>query len=272
MKKSLYLVALFFILSNHVIYSQQNILVSHNMIKVYESKIGIYYSQANELDKIVKLDSFLLTKTDSISDILNHEISGKVRFEFYPTQALAEFVCGWDTTNTKRGLHRIGCAHYINKIQLVIPGSAQISDKNYNDWGGSYKVVLHEYIHSFTYSIVGENRINEIPFLFTEGIAIYLSQQIYFNTRFKEIIYDKIEKNEVPEFQRMIINRKFIKTSNSYHWAFLFINYIVDEYNWDTLLRLQKDFENYNEILGLRDKEINERWFNYLDLKKVKPK
>ncbi|WP_156825912.1 hypothetical protein [Lewinella cohaerens] len=272
MKKVLFLLMLFFTLNNHVIYSQSNIMEDHNMVKIYESEIGVYYSQVNELDKIVKLDSFLTTRTDSISDILNHRISGKVQFEFYPTQALAEFVCGWDTTNTQRGLHRIGCAHYINKIQLVVPGSSKTSDNNYTNWGGANKVVLHEYIHSLTYSIVGEDRINKIPFLFTEGIALYLSQQIYLNTLFREIIYDKIEENQVPKFQKLIINKKFIKTSNSYHWAFLFINYIVDEYGWDTLLMVQEDFEKYNEIIGLNDSKINEGWFNYLESIKVEPK
>jgi len=241
------------------------------MIKVHESKIGIYYAQAKETDQLVQLDSFLLTKTDSISTLFEHKLSGKVQFEFYPRQTLAEFVCGWDTTDSEQAFKHLGCAHYINKIQLVVPGASSRSDKDYANWGGSHKVCLHEYIHSFTYSIVGENRINEIPFLFAEGIAVYVSEQLYFNSRFKEIIYKRIEEKEVPKFQRLIVNHKFIETQYAYHWAFLFVHYIVDEYGWDTLINIQKDFEQYNAILGASDREINQGWRNYLEQNKVKP-
>lgn len=150
--------------------------------------------------------------------------------------------------------------------------TSSLPDKVYNDWGGSHKVILHEYIHSFTYSIIGEIRINEIPFLFAEGIAIYTSQQLYINQQFKELIYTKIEQKEVPSFKKLIVNNKFIDTPNSYHWAFLFINYVVDQHGWDTLLELQKNFENHNQILDLKDSEINQEWHTYLDSKKIKPK
>ena len=252
--------------------NEQSILVNRHMSIIHESEIGVYFAQKQELNQIVTLDSFLRAKTDSISALLNHELSGKVQFEFYPTQALAEFVCGWDTTDTKRQFEPLGCAHYINKIQLVIPGNSDLADKNYNRWGGSYKVVLHEYIHSFTYSIVGASRINEIPFLITEGIAVYIAQQLFLNTRFKEIIFERIEQNAVPNFKKLIVNRKFIETPNSYHWAFLFINYIVDEYGWNTLLEIQMNYENLNQIVGLSDREINIAWNDYLESKKIEPK
>src|SRR5690554_5813469 len=105
----------------------KNFLDRYEMKKVFESDIGIYFAQKNTSFNIKKLDSFLLSKTDSISRLFNHKLSGKVQFEFYPSQAITESVCGWDTSKTNQKTNRIACAHYINKIQLVIPGSSKHS-------------------------------------------------------------------------------------------------------------------------------------------------
>ena len=151
-----------------------------------------------------------------------------------------------------------------------MPGATPKSDSIYSDWGGDLKVILHEYIHSFTYDIVGEDRINKIPFLFTEGIALYTSKQIYLNSNFKKIIHQRLEQNAVPKFQILMINKHFLTIKHSYHWSFLFINYIIDNYGWDTFLDIQNNFEDYNKILKKKDKEINQDWFQYLESNRLK--
>lgn len=242
-----------------------SIFHKYGIEQIYDSDVGVYYANSKDFETIQEIDSFVKLKQQSTEVMFQHKLSDKVRFEFYPTHSLAECVCGWDTTTENRSFRPLGCAHYINKIQLVTPGYDSSSDKVYRNWGGPLKVVHHEYIHSYTYDIVGEENINKVPFLIAEGVAVYASQQLYLNDRFKEIVDEKLIKKEVPKFQLLMKNEKFIGISNSYHWAFLFINYLVTYYGWSTVLEIQKDYKKMNQLLNKKDAQINKEWFLYLE-------
>ncbi len=244
------------------------LMEKYGMVKIHSSSIGIYYARPQDKAAIVQLDSFLTIMSTGIFEEFEHKIEGQVQFEFYPSINASQCVCGWDTLNKKeRNWTKLGCAHYIKKIQMVMPGTSIEGDSIYKVWGGFNKVMLHEYIHNITYDIIGEANINKIPWWITEGLACWKADQYYYGKGFKKLILEKIDQGKVPTVKDLHTN--YLKVELLYGWSWLFCDYIISTYGWDTMLQIQSDFKHFKKILGKSYNQINMEWLEYLKNKPV---
>ncbi len=150
---------------------------------------------------------------------------------------------------------------------MVMPGTSIVGDSIYNIWGGFYKVMLHEYIHSVTYDIVGEENINKIPWWISEGLACWKADQYHYGKGFKKLILEKIDQNEVPTAKEL--HTDYLNVDLLYGWSWLFCDYIIQTYGWNRMLDIQSNFKDFKTIMGKNYKKITIEWLEYLKTKPV---
>lgn len=250
-------IILFSLLHQICLFSQNNALK-----KIYESKVGVYYSTTDNKDIIFSLDSFLVEKSEKAFANFKHELHKPVKFEFYQNEKEVLCYCGLDTTKLNLIYERLACVKG-DKIQITGSNSSAYTDSLYNKWGGFHKTIFHRYIHVLLNDIVK----GELPKCFSEGIAIYYSQQLKFDKRIKDIITTRTTSAYVPSVKELLSDKKITTFPNIYHWSFLFCKYIIDTYGWDKMLEILENPKNFYKIMGRTKNMIDVEWDRYLTKK-----
>lgn len=91
----------------------------------------------------------------------------------------------------------------------------------------------------------------------TEGCALYLTNGTAFSKEY-------LETMPIPTFEDTL-TRNLIRFANcgGYTFAHTYIEYIDSSYGWDKVLELIKT-EDYETVLGKRQREIYDEWVEYL--------
>ncbi len=230
---------------------------------VHSSMIGEYHARPEDSAVIRALDSFLLEHVPDLWTRFEHHLDGPVRFEFFPSLNAAQHLCGWDTLTARSDDRtRLGCAHYIRKIQMVMPGTSIAGDSIYAAWGGFQKVMLHEYTHSMTYDIIGDEQIDRIPWWITEGLACLVAEQFHYGPSFRDLVQQRLDESSVPSVKDL--HTDYLHVELLYGWSWLLCDFITTTYGWDRMLAIQSDFKHPRRILGRSYKALDREWLDHL--------
>lgn len=153
---------------------------------------------------------------------------------------------------------------------FVISSTAQFEDirmlsplyeKDMYDYDEAIKNASHSLVHFLMKKKYGD--INKMQMWLTEGVATYIIEKD--NDNFKEKLKDLADKNEVLDYGYFRVyhgkNNLFIKgidhftEINGYHYSYVMIEYIINNYGKEKLFEICLDYTNYYSILGFSTEE-----------------
>jgi len=208
-----------------------------------------YIKQNNNSDYSKTIDSIIINRKKEIFDFFNSE-EIELPFNIYIYDSIEELVNGL----RKRGfmkdpLYMCACHKDEDNSLNFFEPKDNPSD---NEWSkDEYKnVIFHELIHGIQFTLFGNT-----PEWLNEGIAKYLDGS--YSKDIKCLLETSINNHPVPNQEE--IEKEFgMHEYNSYDYAYLMVNYLIDTLGKDNFVDLLRNKEQINFIKkDLLNKSIN---------------
>ena len=210
----------------------------------------IHYS---EFDKecIDKVSDVLENSYIKITNNFNQQLNEKLILEIHPDHNQLHIALGLpNAPDWIRG--GLG----VNKIVIASPLNPPI--------GSNFNNVLNTAVHEFTHTIVN-NINNNTPRWLNEGIACYEAKDNDENWIIKTV-KSGLENNILPTFKDLDTGEDFetFFKHNGYQYSYTIIESIVNIFGYDKLRQLIKYPNNFVEIFGITEDQLQDRWREYL--------
>ncbi|HKL12521.1 MAG TPA: hypothetical protein VJ907_02840 [Halanaerobiales bacterium] len=201
------------------------------------------YTYYQKDEPINEINNRLEKYYNKILNKYNVKLNRQVKITIYPD--VNSFHKGAKVTNKSPGI--VGKAISSYKIAFVSP----LNPGKVHNYESILKIAVHEFVH------ISTNKINRnIPIWLNEGISLYEAEQVNPN-HIKQII--RAEK--VPTIKDLESN---FYENFGYTVSGTIVEYIVDMYSYDKLIRLIKSPSNYKGIFGLSKEAFFSNWKGYL--------
>ena len=212
-----------------------------------ETEHFLFYSLNNDINTIDDLADELENNFERVTGDLRKKPAEKITVKVYPDIQLFHNAVG----NPNAPDWAIGLVKN-RKIHMVSPLNPGPEH--------TYKSVLHSIVHEFTHIVIREINPRNIPVWLNEGVASYEGRNII---NIKTIISSDIIKSVVPSLSELNNRERFVDLKG-YEYSYTMVEYLVHQYGYDKLVELIKTPENIENILGLTEENLYQRWLNYL--------
>lgn len=151
---------------------------------------------------------------------------------------------------------------------ILLCPSAYETDSIYKyDYKEYKRLLTHEMVHMFHeyLSVDMEN----IARWFSEGLAVYLSEQYKYEDEFNKPVIDGIANNKIPKISDIIDDVML-----SYDWGWTLVKYINDTYGFDTVLNIMINCGSSDVIGFIKEDKVKfeEKWRLWLFNLSIKSK
>jgi RNA polymerase sigma-70 factor (ECF subfamily) len=214
-----------------------------------------YYCALSDTSVIDTLSVLLESNLTRLSNIFNIQVIDNIKVYIYPSfetfHAAAEQIYNSTPPALLTGL----C---IDKYELRI--ISPLNAEPVNNYGEILLVGVHESVHAFYFQEFESDFSQIIKWLF-EGFATYEAQQ-YVS---RAIIRQRINENTLPTLMQLRDNNYF-NSNYGYHFSHTAVEYIVDEYGYESLEIILRDPNRFEDAfgLGVTEEVLNDRWHDYL--------
>ena len=216
-----------------------------------EDKYFKYYSNENDSKTIKDLSEVLNTNYNNITDHFNTKLETKIEIIIYPN--IEDFHKSISKVEASDGI--VGVA-YDNTIKMVSP----LNPGSIHNKESLLKVIVHEFVHIVTFNINNQKE-NNIPTWFMEGISVYEANQI--TDYEKKAIKENLSQN--IDITIDDINDNFYNNQFSYLYSGSIVDFIVNEFGYEKLIQVIKYPNDIENILDLSIEELKNNWINYVE-------
>ena len=192
-----------------------------------------YIIQNKNSDYYKVVDNIIKTKSKIIFDFFNSE-EIELPFNIYIYNSIEDLARGMISRGYTNDPDYMCACHKDedNSLNFFEPKD----NPDYEEW---YKdVIFHELIHGIQYTLFGTT-----PEWINEGIAKYLDGMFDFNN----ILENYINNNPIPDQSEIENEFGEHKEYDSYHYAYIMINYYIEVYGKDKLIEGLKDISKLNK-------------------------
>ena len=121
------------------------------------------------------------------------------------------------------------------------------------------RLLIHELIHMVEEFLSPD--IETTPRWWSEGLAVYLSEQWRYEDGFRKAAMDGIAKKEIPGFSQIETGRKL-----AYDWGWTIVRFIESAYGRDMILRMVKKCVDGKvfSVIGEEVGSLEHRWRDWL--------
>ena len=204
-----------------------------------------FYSTKTDEEALGDLEENLESNYERISKNLQVTLDEKIKVTIYPN--INDFHKAIGMTSAEDWL--VGVARD-NEILMVSPLNAG----EVHTYESLMKVIVHEYTHI----LVGEINSNTDIYL-NEGIAVVEGNQVDDG---KYYLKEAAKLNKLPTIDEMKNN--FSRLEQPYAIAGGFVDFIINDYGYDIIIKLIEKPNEIEEILGLRKEDIITKWSKYI--------
>ncbi|SFD39696.1 peptidase MA family metallohydrolase [Clostridium uliginosum] len=130
--------------------------------------------------------------------------------------------------------------------------------------GSKFDNVLNTAVHEFGHIIV--NKINkDTPRWLNEGIACYEAKDNDENW-IRKTVKNGLVSNMLPTFKDLDTGEDFetFFKRNGYQYSYTIVESIIEEYGYDKLYNLIKSPNNFEDIFGITENELQNKWMEYI--------
>lgn len=207
----------------------------------------IFFSFDKDKECIKELAKVLDENYNRITNNLNVQLKEKIIIEIYPDiKAFHNEIGMPDAPDWIVGIAKE------KKIYMVSP----FNPGDFHSYDSIMQVIVHEFTHVVTFEINSD--YGKIPRWLTDGLATYEAKQIPDETYIKEII----NMNAIPSLDKLNSN-EFVSVGG-YALSYTIVEYLVNEYGYDTIISLIKAPRSYKSITGKSKLEFQNAWKYYL--------
>lgn len=214
-----------------------------------ENKNFKFYSYNKDKKCLEDLSKILEENYNRISKDLNVTLKEKVIIEVYP-----DIKAFHDAIGSPNAPNWVVGTGWENKIKMVSP----LNPGGQHTYDTLMQVVVHEFTHVAISNINSD--LESIPIWLNEGIAAYEAKQMSSNSR--SAIKEKLDSNDVPSLSEM--NSSNFSEVGGYVFSYTAIEYIIENYGYDTIVLLIKTPADLEKILGNSMIEFENNWKRYL--------
>lgn len=219
-------------------------------LKMQTQHFIIYYS---ELDKscIDKVSDVLESNYSKITDKLRQQLKEPLTIEIHAD--LSQMHTALGLTNAPDWI-RGG----LGKGKIVIASPLNPPP------GSDFNNVLNTAVHEFVHIVI--RKINQnIPKWLDEGIASYEAKD---NSErwIKNTVRSGLENSTIPTFSDLDTGADFqaFFKKEGYQYSYTIVEAIVNMFGYDKLLGLIKSPGNFEEVFGMTELELRDRWIEYI--------
>jgi hypothetical protein len=121
------------------------------------------------------------------------------------------------------------------------------------------RLLIHELVHMVEEHLTPDMETS--PRWWSEGLAVYLSEQWRYENEFRKAALDGISENKIPGFHQIEVDRKL-----AYDWGWTIVRFIENVYGSKMILRIVKECADGNvfSILGEDAGCVEKRWRGWL--------
>jgi len=121
------------------------------------------------------------------------------------------------------------------------------------------RLLVHELIHMVEEYLSPD--MDAIPRWWSEGLAVYLSEQWRHEDEFSKTALSGIDENKIPGFPEIEADRK-----SAYDWGWTIVRFVEISYGKAMILRIVKESANGDifPVLGETASSVEKRWRNWL--------
>lgn len=121
------------------------------------------------------------------------------------------------------------------------------------------RLVLHELTHVFEEYLTPD--IETTPRWWSEGLAVYLSEQWRYEGEFRQPVLKGIKEKFIPDIEEIQVSRKLC-----YNWGWTIVMFIESTYGKEMILKIVRECDNGNvfEILSEDVRNFKKRWKKWL--------
>jgi hypothetical protein len=206
-----------------------------------------------EFDKrcIDKVSEVLENSYNRITNNFNQQLHEKLIIEIHPDHNQLHIALGFpNAPDWVRGGVGIG------KIVIASPLNPPPGSEFYN--------VLNTAVHEFVHIIV--NKINDnTPRWLNEGIACYEAKDNNENWIIKTV-KNGLVNNIIPTFKDLDTGKDFemFFNRNGYQYSYTIVESIIKLFGYDKLHKLIKSPTSFEEIFGITEDELQDKWSDYI--------
>lgn len=221
-----------------------------------ETEHFIFHYMEQDKEIMDKVSQRLEEVYGIITNDLKAEPISKVEVKMYPKVDIFEKQCVHDMYGIDFASgYVIGEDYNIVKIlSSNAPGASIYTDE------GLCELAVHEFVHTVI------NAINkDVPSYVDEGIATYLFKEDF--SHIKEVVSSSLKSDVFPtiaQLKQVISNDA--KTNGIYEYGCAFVQYIVEEYGYDTLVEYIKT-PDIQTVFGMSEGEFEKDWIEFLQNK-----
>lgn len=144
---------------------------------------------------------------------------------------------------------------------VLLAPSAYSTDSIYQYSAEDYKrLVFHEATHIFEEYL--SSNIEVLPRWWSEGLAVYLSEQWKYQDELREPVIKGLKNGEIPSFESIQRNIKF-----SYQWGWTIVKHIEHCWGREMMLNIIRNCTDGDvfKIIGETIRNFERRWRKYLE-------
>jgi RNA polymerase sigma-70 factor (ECF subfamily) len=214
-----------------------------------------YYSAVSDTSVIDTLSILLESNLTRLINTFNVQVIDSIKVYIYPSFETFHAAAERAYNSTPPDLLTGFCLDKY-EFRIISPLSAE----PVNNYGEILLVGVHESIHAFYFQEFESNFSRIIKWLF-EGFATYEAQQFVSRT----IIRQRINENTLPTLMQLRENNYF-NSNYGYHFSHTAVEYIVDEYGYESLEIILRDPDRFEDAfgLGVTEEVLNDEWHDYL--------
>ncbi len=182
----------------------------------------------------------------------NHSYSAKINFYIFP--------CLQDLHNA------VGQPHAPDRVANIYKPEIHSFFTVNPERSGSYhstESLLNLNMHGITSLFIQDKYHTNIPFWFTHGIGLYRAHYID-----PKIVNQLLQNPQlIPSLQQL---EDFDSSSDSYRaCSYLMIEFINNQWGWDTMLAVLADYGSFEKILGISKEKFKNQFIDYLKKEKT---
>jgi len=232
-------------------------VIGQNVDSLYFQKTSKHFDFYSTTGEFKVLDSLAKTLEDNYSRIADHlktQFDKKIKVYVYPD--IKMFHDAFHATNAPEWFVGKADANEIKMVSPLNPGSM-------HTYASLMQVIVHEFVHTAVYNARGEKGISGLPKWLSEGYAYYEAHQMNDNWR-KSIKLKSLEKAPPTWVQLESVSDVEFGNIDGYGYSTIIIEFLVDTYGFDKLVKLIREPENIETIYGLSKGDLEKQWIQYL--------
>jgi hypothetical protein len=147
----------------------------------------------------------------------------------------------------------------INELKMVSP----LNPGSAHTYASLMQAIVHELVHAAVLNVRGERGLVGLPKWLNEGYAFYEAHQM--TDEMRRIVKIHAMDKTIPTFVQLdIASSVEFGNMNGYAFSTTIIEFLVNTYGFQKLLKLIREPENIDTIYGLSKEDLEKQWVQYI--------